>query len=192
MSEKVSFQSPEHQLPPSERAAEKQRAQHEKPGSSEPSERDAANRLHELRKTIDELPAAGGAKEALKASQAVFSPVQNGHVSKQLKKIALRRELKLIRQHLSPASRSVSRLVHQPVIRLVSEATDKTVGRPSGLLGGGLVAFLGTTTYFYLSKHIGFTYNYTVFLALFVGGFAVGICLEFLVWLAVGRYKKNS
>lgn len=191
MSEKIpSF---EHRASQHETRAEMPKT-HEKASTSEKkhgNEAEASIKLHELRKTINELPADKNPKEALKASGNVFTPVQNGHVSGQLKKIALRRELKLVRSQLSPINRTISKLVHQPIIRVVSEVTDKTAGRPSGLLGGGLVAFIGTTAYYYMSVHVGFRYNYSVFFALFVGGFVLGLCLEFLVWLALGRYKKS-
>jgi len=45
------------------------------------------------------------------------------------------------------------------------------------LLGGGILALLGTSSYLYLAKHIGFTYNYSVFLILFFGGFILGLSL---------------
>jgi len=75
------------------------------------------------------------------------------------------------------------------VVRITSEAASKTISRPSGLLGGGLMAFAGSLVYLYLAKHIGFRYNYLLFTLLFVGGFAVGLCLEVIIWL-VSRQRK--
>jgi hypothetical protein len=75
---------------------------------------------------------------------------------------------------------------------VASEAAGRTVSRPSGLLGGGLVAFLGTTGYLYLARHIGFTYNYLVFLLLLAGGFILGVSLELLVHLATGSRRDSD
>jgi len=111
-------------------------------------------------------------------------------ISRDLKKVALKRELQSIRRKLPKNERALSRVVHQPVIRVVSEAAGKTVSRPSGMLGGGLVAFLGSLIYFYLTHYIGFAYNYTVFLLLFVGGFILGVALELLVWLVLGNRRR--
>jgi hypothetical protein len=106
------------------------------------------------------------------------------NISDELANITVRREIKLLQRRLPKPQRVLSRLIHQPIIRTTSEIAGQTVSRPSGLLGGSLVAFLGTTGYLYLAKHDGFTYNYLVFLILFVGGFIIGLGLELAVHLA--------
>jgi hypothetical protein len=102
-------------------------------------------------------------------------------VSREMKTTTLRRELKNFRRQESLPERTLSRVIHQPIVRAVSEGAAKTVTRPSGLLGGGLLAFLGSSSYFVLAKYIGFSYNYSVSLLLFVGGFVLGLALELLV-----------
>lgn len=116
------------------------------------------------------------------------SPTIN--VYKELPKITLRHELNKIRHKLPAADRALSKVIHQPVVRITSEYVGKTVSRPSGLLGGGLVALVGTSVYLYLANHIGFTYNYGVFLVLFFGGFALGLLIEFVVYLAFSSRRK--
>src|SRR5665213_1678621 len=108
-------------------------------------------------------------------------------VSADLKKSTFHKEIKHIRRKLTPNERVMSRLIHQPFIRTVSEVSSKTISRPSGLLGGGVVAFLGTSGYLYLTKDIGIKYNYTVFLVLLVLGFIVGLVLEALIRLTRQR-----
>ncbi|HWB39231.1 MAG TPA: hypothetical protein VG604_03235 [Candidatus Saccharimonadales bacterium] len=111
-------------------------------------------------------------------------------ISRDLKKRALNRELQAIRRKLPRGERALSRIVHQPAIRVVSEAAGKTVSRPSGMLGGGLLAFIGSLVYYYLTHYIGFAYNYTVFLVLFVGGFVIGVVLEMIIWLALKNRRQ--
>jgi len=125
--------------------------------------------------------------EAEETPQTFTPKTINSH----LKKLTLNRELKSIRRKLPKNERMLSGFVHQPVVRVVSEAASKTVTRPSGMLGGGIVAFLGSTGYLYLAKHIGFTYNYFVFLLLFVGGFVVGLVLELLVYMATSSRRRS-
>jgi len=103
-------------------------------------------------------------------------------INHELKEMAYQRTIIRVRRQLSPLGRFTSKVVHQPVINSVSEFTGKTVGRPSGLLGGGLVAFVGTSVYFYITKHYGYEYSFTVFLVLLVGGFIIG-------WLAELFYR---
>lgn len=106
------------------------------------------------------------------------------YIDKTVKKLRMEQSLKQVRRELTPTERIFSKVIHQPAIKAVSEASAKTVTRPSGLLGGGLLAFVGTSGYLYLAKHIGFRYNYLVFSLLFVGGFALGLVLELVVRLA--------
>jgi hypothetical protein len=88
--------------------------------------------------------------------------------------------------------RSFSKLVHAPVVRQASEVAGATVSRPSGMLGGGLTALVGTSLYLYLAHHVGFQYNYLVFLLLFAGGFIIGLILEAIVHLALAPRRKAN
>jgi hypothetical protein len=122
----------------------------------------------------------------LEASQ----PAPANVIDTQLKQITARREIKNIQRKEKAPVRSFSKLIHAPVIRQASEVAGQTVSRPSGLLGGGAVALLGTTGYLYLANHMGFPYNYGVFLVLFVGGFALGLIIELLVHFATINRRK--
>jgi hypothetical protein len=115
-------------------------------------------------------------------SEDAFTPPP----SKDLRKETLKKELTHVRKNLSKPDRLGSKVIHQPLIRSISEASSKTLTRPSGLLGGGLVAFIGSGLYYYLSKHMGFTYNYLLFVLFFVAGFIVGLILE------LGLYSIKS
>jgi hypothetical protein len=126
--------------------------------------------------------------EAENASQTPSA----SYINQELKQITRRRELKNIRRQLPAPQRALSRLIHSPAIRVASEAAGKTVSRPSGLLGGGLVALVGTSAYLYLARHIGFEYNYGVWLALLAAGFALGLLIEVLVHLFIGRRRSHE
>lgn len=108
-------------------------------------------------------------------------------INKELLKITFNKEIGHIRRKLGSLDKVGSKIIHQPLIRSVSEVSSKTITRPSGLLGGGIVAFLGTGTYLYYTKHIGLKYNYTIFLLLLVGGFIIGLLLEALIRMIRGR-----
>jgi len=112
-------------------------------------------------------------------------------LSRELRQASLSHELSEIRRRLPAPQRAFSRVIHQPAIRTVSEAAGRSVSRPSGLLGGGLVAFIGSCSYLYLARHTGYRYNYLVFLILLAGGFVLGVILEALVYLAT-RSRRQS
>jgi hypothetical protein len=102
-----------------------------------------------------------------------------------IKTLRMRRNLAHVQKRLKPAQKSLSKVIHQPLVQRTSEAAAVTVTRPSGLLGGGITAFIGSLIYAYLSRSAGFTYNYTMFLCFFVGGFAFGVAVEFVLhWVA--------
>lgn len=111
---------------------------------------------------------------------APAQPVQPAptFIDRALKLHTLRRELQNIQRRESPAARTFSKVIHQPAVRAVSETAGKTVSRPSGLLGGGVLAFIGTSLYLYAARYYGFEYNYFVFLVLFAAGFGAGLLLE--------------
>jgi hypothetical protein len=155
-----------------------------------PGEADPVTRLEQAREAIEHTGAVENPIQKLEQAQAASSEPKSTFIDASLKQLGLKRELKQIRRSLPAADRALSHVIHQPVIRAVSEVTGKTLSRPSGLLGGGILAFVGTAGYYYLARHIGFTYNYTIFFELFIGGFAVGLFLELLLRLLFRGGKK--
>jgi len=146
-----------------------------------PGEKDPAQSLEEARETIEEIKDQESGPtplEKMQQEEEKSKPMSYGEISGQLKKITLHRELKNIRRKLSAPDKALSKVVHLPVVKTVSEASSKTVARPSGLLGGGITAFVGSTGYLLLAKYMGFTYNYFLFVLLFVAGFGLGLIIE--------------
>jgi translation elongation factor EF-G len=114
--------------------------------------------------------------------EASLSPVDQENepsfINYELKEIAYQRLLKRARKHLPRYSRAMSKVIHQPVIDNVSEVVSKTIGRPSGIIGGGLMALVGTSIYYVLARHFGYSYNSFVFLLLLTVGFFLGWSTE--------------
>jgi len=111
-------------------------------------------------------------------------------VQHSLKATAYAKTLARIQHKLPTYKRSFSRLAHNPVVDKVSAVSAQTVARPSGILGGGLCAFLGSLIALYYSKHYGFKYNYLLLLMLFVAGYLVGASLELVVWVFYSRKQR--
>lgn len=108
------------------------------------------------------------------------------------KKIVAQRQLTQVQRKLPVSQRKLSAVIHQPVIRAVSETAAATISRPSGLLGGGLVALIGSISYLYFTEHVGLTYNYLIFVILFVSGFAIGLVLELLIWSLTAARRRSE
>ena len=120
------------------------------------------------------------ASEAAAADHAPVAPPNSF-----LKQESLKQGLKSVRDRESKTAQTLSKIIHQPVVRATSEVAAKSVFRPSSLLGGGIAAFVGGSVYLYLAYHIGFRYQPTVFLALTLAGFILGLVLELLLRLVV-------
>jgi len=111
-------------------------------------------------------------------------------VGRDLKQLTFNRTLVRVRKHLTAPDKALSKFIHSPFVDRLSEATGKTVARPSGFLGGGLVALAGTSVLLYLTKKYGYEFNYLAFLLLFVSGFVAGLLIELLIKLLLR--KKHS
>lgn len=174
----------EHLLPTAEQAEPLRK------GERDPAKslKEARSKVHETTKTESRTNPV----EALHAAEKAAQPSGPLHVNRELKNITLNRELAAIRRRESAPQRALSKIIHQPVIRAVSEPLGKTVSRPSGLLGGGLVAFIGTSAYLYIAQKNGQRYQYTVFLVLFAGGFIVGLLLELVVYAATSSRRHAN
>ena len=111
-------------------------------------------------------------------------------IDRTVKNLQLKQTMKQVRSQLPRTSRALSKVVHQPLVKAVSDTGAKTVTRPSGLLGGGFFAFIGSLAYLFMASHVGFRYNYTVFLLFFLGGFVLGLLLELVVRLVRPRTQQ--
>jgi hypothetical protein len=188
MSEKLSHKAETHEtlvaLPTPEQAEPLRRG-----------EKDPVKELEKARTQVAEtvkVEAQPNPLESLNQSEKAARPAASSYINRELKQVTLRREIQHIQRNLPPVQRTLSKVIHQPAVRAVSEATGKTISRPSGLLGGGIVAFLGTTGYFYLAQHVGMAYNYFIVVLLLISGFALGLILELVVWMATASKRHNA
>ncbi len=146
--------------------------------------------LEEIRQRVDKQAQTKiEIESANPAKKDEVSPAY-GFVNKDIKEMAYRRSVRLAAQQLPPLSRLFSKTIHLGFIDSLSELAAGSLGRSSGILGGGLVAFFGGLVYYYLTKSYGYEYNFLVFIMLLGLGFAAGWILEFLRYL--GRGANNS
>jgi hypothetical protein len=155
----------------------------------------AAEQQHQLQKASAEVSQEAATKNPLEAHQeaeAAKAEPASTLITPALKTATKNRQLQQVRRQLPARDKALSKVIHQPVIRAVSEVAASTLSRPSGLLGGGIVAFIGSAAYLYFTRHVGVPYNYFVFSLLFVGGFALGLVLEFIVWTLTASRRRSE
>lgn len=150
--------------------------------AGEKAEQKAKDSLETIRSNIDkEATKTAARKHEHDKDEADDQGPGQVVIDRNVKKKAYKKELHKVQSHLPKAQRSFSKFIHSGPVEAISEVGGKTVARPSGLLGGGLVAFLGTAALVLTSRHYGFTYNYFVFIALLIGGFFLGLVAEMIV-----------
>ena len=185
MSEHVSH-SPEHKTEIIDTTAEVQKSLERLHEAAEQAEKDPFQQQVDSLERAAKTEAVSG-KEVNVGDQQGESSNQSFGVQKQLKATAYRRSLKKIQSNLRVPERLASRIIHQPAVEAVSNATARTAARPSGFLTGSFVALLGSILLLYMARHYGFTYNYAVIFMLFLGGFACGLIIELLYKLVFRR-----
>lgn len=102
-------------------------------------------------------------------------------IDSSIKALRMRRNLKHVQTKLTPAEKRFSEVVHQPLVSKISESASQTIARPSGILGGGLVAFIGCLGYQILTRYYGLPYNFSFFILFFVAGFVIGLLAEAII-----------
>jgi hypothetical protein len=172
--EKFESLSEHNSTPPKERLHEKHEVLKENKEKKEQAIENFAHQAQERAKSSEQIVQEAAAKEY---DQEEHEPAVINH---ELKEIAYQRLLKRAQRHLSPYSRTMSKVMHQPAVDAASEVVSKTVGRPSGIIGGGLMALAGTSIYYYLARHYGYSYTPFVFIILMAVGFVIGWCAELI------------
>lgn len=180
MSEKL-HESPERSVEPIDTSESLKRVQeHLETSARHEKQPDAA----EIRSQIEKLAISG--KESSAGER--HKPVQHSHAThKQIKNTAYVRTLSKIQEQLPTATRVFSKVIHKPTIEKVSNIGAQTIARPSGILAGGFLALLGSAVVLFMSRKYGFQYNYTLFVALFIGGYFMGLLIELMGRLIRGK-----
>ena len=140
-----------------------------------------------LSKKVEQHAISGKEMAPHNSSEKRHHPVL---VNKQLKDMAYSRAMTRVRKHLSFPSRTLSRAMHSRLLERPSEIAEKTIARPSGVLGGALASAVGATILLWLTKRNGYEYNYLVVIMLFFGGMILGLLIE--ATAKMFRKRKSS
>ena len=66
-----------------------------------------------------------------------------------------------IQSEMSPASRTFSKVIHNPAVEKSSEVIGNTVARPNAILSGSAAAFILTAGIYLVAKHFGYSLSGT-------------------------------
>ncbi|MEM6998039.1 MAG: hypothetical protein AAF413_03970 [Patescibacteria group bacterium] len=138
---------------------------HEKHHAKEASEK--AKNAHEVAKKLHEH-----------VSTKEHEPRHSNHA---LRTHSFARIMASTRRQLGPVDRVFSKVIHNPIVDQVSDGLGKTVFRPSGVIGAGLVSFIGMSIVLYYARTTGFRVSPGLFVVLIGAGFLVGWITEALL-----------
>jgi hypothetical protein len=178
MSEQLS-QSPEHKSENLDLSAEIEKNLKRAEAEAEKSVAAEKADSSELRNKVEQQAVSG--KEITVGEKQSTTRAPEFGAYAEMKGQAYKMTLGRIRQRLSAPERVMSKAMHNKVVDTASEVLGKTAARPSGILGGGIVALIGSSILLYMAKKYGFEYNFFIFFVLLATGFAIGLFAELLI-----------
>jgi len=96
------------------------------------------------------------------------------------KKAVYKKQIKIAQSHLPAPARVFSKIIHNPAIEKLSDATAKTLFRPSALVGGALFGLIFGIAIYTAAQYFGYIMpNWTLMILLVVGAL-LGVFLETL------------
>lgn len=90
------------------------------------------------------------------------------------------------REQMSPASRTFSKVIHNPAVERVSEAAGKTVARPNAILAGSVSAFIVVLGVYLTARYFGYPLSGFETIAAFIAGWVLGIVFDFFKAMITG------
>lgn len=112
------------------------------------------------------------------------------YTTKKIKDQSYKKTMSIVQKDLTPSQRFMSRIIHNPVVEKTSDVAAKTIVRPSGIIGGGMIAILGALIVMIVARKIGFEVPNSLFAVLFIIGFFIGIAGELI--LKLFRHQPKS
>ena len=162
----------------------KQRLEHLRHQGKHETSEAAANRAEAAREVIEQ---ADKPKEAPKPSETAPEPSEAPNRPSFIPPaLNYQHTLASMQQHLKPAARTFSRIIHQPVVEATSEVLAKTVVRPSVINGALWTAVLVGGAFYVTARMYGFVLSGSEMLFALLGGGIIGVLGE-IIWRAFKR-----
>ena len=123
------------------------------------------------------------ALEQAEASQTVetekpSAPETPRQITKDDRTASYQKTMKKMQSELPPASRTFSKVIHNPAVEKASEAIGNTVARPNLIIAGALGAIASVIVYF-VARHYGYVLSGSETIILFGCGWVIGAIIEY-------------
>lgn len=179
--------TPEFDLPEPERDSSKRLERHHE----EAARKATHEHQNSIERILDKIETEAESAEKIKQHHLDHTKKTSGPITigGELRKRSLNDSLEKVQRSLPGPQKAFSKVVHQPVVDAISEASAKTIARPSGLLMGGVMSLISSLGVLFICRYYGYRYNFLIGMVAFVGGFILGILIEAV--LALGN-RKNA
>lgn len=129
----------------------------------------------------------GSAEKKGKESSASPAKRRHGVVSKKERDASYKHHMKQLQAELTPAQRTFSKFIHNPVVEKTSDAVGSTIARPNAVLAGAMVAFFLVLGVYVVSKYYGYTLSGFETIGAFIVGWILGILYDFFRVMITGK-----
>lgn len=138
----------------------------------------AAERQHEkLDNARHEALEQAETRETTRAEKPL-TPETPRQITKDDRAASYQKTMKKMQSELSPASRTFSKVIHNPAVEKASEAIGNTVARPNLIIAGALGAIASVIVYF-VARHYGYVLSGSETIILFGCGWVIGAIIEY-------------
>lgn len=105
------------------------------------------------------------------------------------KKAEYKKTLKSIQKDMTPAEKTFSKVIHNPVVEKTSEVAGATIARPAALLAGSISSLVLTSIVYIIARQYGYALSGGEWIATFVLGWIVGLIID---WVRVALLGKKA
>ncbi len=127
--------------------------------------------------------------EQKKEQERVATPErrQSGPISKAKHDESFKETMTEVRTHMSPASRTFSKVIHNRTVEKVSDVAGNTIARPNAILSGAVAAFILTLAAYLVAKNLGYPLSGFESIGAFAVGWLLGLTYDFVKIMVTGR-----
>jgi hypothetical protein len=164
-----------------ERSAELSKEREQKAAEKGPEQN--VERLKENAERAAELEEKKPEKQAAPLEKKRDTPSQR----KAKAKASYKKTMQETQAQMKPASRTFSKVIHNPVVEKTSEVIGSTVARPNAILAGSASAFLFTLALYLIARYYGYPLSGFETIAAFILGWVVGLLFDYLRVMITGK-----
>ena len=162
---------------------------HEKEANPENRTEKGESARHEVEAAFE---AAGGKRGNVAAQPKQSLPKAKTPIKKATqaqKKAEYKKTLESIQKDMTPAEKTFSKVIHNPVVEKTSEVAGATVARPAALLAGSISSLVLTSIVYLIARQYGYALSGGEWIATFILGWAIGLIID---WVRIALLGKKA